>query len=277
VKTHGDLLADDADAGGYLSTSRSTSGYWLSGESKMSKSRRQRRRPLPSTAVRKEGGIRASATSSPARLPVSQTRAFTYELLRSNATRDLANGLENLLSRTASISRKRPRGPVRSRAAADTRSPSRGGLARTSGSNATARTSGAAIPPGDRGRAQLARRDRRLHQTRSSRGRSRERSGKPPTSGRFSTTGLESVRHPRRCCSPDHAAQVRRILFLPRQRPDRWTAGPVRRSRRVGRAQVGPRPRRRADIPEDRRQTLAEVTAAWKPRRCGECARVVFP
>ena len=79
-------------------------GYWLSGESKMSKSLGNVVRPLEFDARFKEqGGIEALRYFFFREMKFGTDASFTYELFVERYNADLANGLGNLLSRTASM------------------------------------------------------------------------------------------------------------------------------------------------------------------------------
>jgi len=79
-------------------------GYWLSGESKMSKSLGNVVRPLEFDARFKEqGGIEALRYFFFREMKFGTDASFTYELFVERYNAELANGLGNLLSRTASM------------------------------------------------------------------------------------------------------------------------------------------------------------------------------
>ncbi len=78
-------------------------GYWLSGESKMSKSLGNVVRPL---TFNKQFGIENLRYFFFREMKFGTDSSFTYEIFVERYNADLANGLGNLLSRTASILKK---------------------------------------------------------------------------------------------------------------------------------------------------------------------------
>lgn len=84
-------------------------GYWLSGESKMSKSLGNVVRPL---AFDEQFGIENLRYFFFREMKFGTDSSFTYELFVERYNSDLANGLGNLLSRTASILKKNFGGKV---------------------------------------------------------------------------------------------------------------------------------------------------------------------
>jgi methionyl-tRNA synthetase len=84
-------------------------GYWLSGESKMSKSLGNVVRPL---VFHEQFGIENLRYFFFREMKFGKDAGFTYELFVERYNSDLANGLGNLLSRTASIVKKNLGGKV---------------------------------------------------------------------------------------------------------------------------------------------------------------------
>ncbi|MCK9462964.1 MAG: methionine--tRNA ligase [Proteobacteria bacterium] len=79
-------------------------GYWLSGESKMSKSLGNVVRPLEfDERFQEHGGIEALRYFFFREMKFGTDSSFTYELFVERYNAELANGLGNLLSRTASM------------------------------------------------------------------------------------------------------------------------------------------------------------------------------
>jgi methionyl-tRNA synthetase len=84
-------------------------GYWLSGESKMSKSLGNVVRPL---AFDRQFGIENLRYFFFREMKFGQDASFTYELFVERYNADLANGLGNLLSRVSSIIKKNLGGEI---------------------------------------------------------------------------------------------------------------------------------------------------------------------
>ena len=91
-------------------------GYWLFGESKMSKSLGNVVRPL---AFDKQFGIESLRYFFFREMKFGQDASFTYELFVERYNSDLANGLGNLLSRVASMLKKNLGGVVPSEVTLD--------------------------------------------------------------------------------------------------------------------------------------------------------------
>jgi methionyl-tRNA synthetase len=82
-------------------------GYWLAGESKMSKSLGNVVRPLEfDERFRAQGGIEALRYFFFREMKFGTDSSFTYELFIERYNAELANGLGNLISRVASIVKK---------------------------------------------------------------------------------------------------------------------------------------------------------------------------